>query len=58
MMKAAISCASLWLSGRFGIVACGIRKNEAIMSEVMPGRSAIDAKEMMRLVFGLGAPMA
>ena len=58
MMNAAMSCASLRLSGKFGIVACGISRNEAIISDVMSGRFAIDAKETMRLVLRVGAPMA
>jgi hypothetical protein len=58
MMNAAMSWASLRLSGKFGIVACGKRKKEAIMSEVIVSLFAMDANEDTPLNFTGADPIA
>jgi len=45
MMNAAISWASLRLSGKFGIVACGRSRNEAIISKVTVSLAAMDGND-------------
>jgi hypothetical protein len=57
-MSAAISWASLGLSGKFGIVACGKSKNEAIISELIVSLAAMDAKDDALLNFPGPGPMA
>jgi hypothetical protein len=58
MINAAMSWASLRLSGVFGIVACGKRKNEAIISEVIVSLFAMDANEVIPLKFSGADPIA
>jgi len=58
MMNAAISWASLRLSGTFGMVACGRRRNEAIISEVIFSLAAIVANGCARLNLAGAGPMA
>lgn len=58
MINAAMSKASLRLSGKFGIVACGKRKNEAIMSEVTVSLFAMDTNEDTPLKFPGADPIA
>jgi hypothetical protein len=57
-MSAAISWASLRLSGKFGIVACGKSKNEAIISELIVFLAAMDAKDDALLDLPGPGPMA
>lgn len=45
IIYAAISWASLPLSGKFGIVACGKSKKEAIISELIVSLLAMDAND-------------
>jgi hypothetical protein len=47
-MNAAISRASSRLSGKFGMVACGKRKNDAIISAVTFFFVAMDANDGTR----------
>jgi hypothetical protein len=45
IINMAMSWASLRLSGRFGIVACGRSRNEAIMSALIVSLAAISAND-------------
>ena len=58
MINAAMSLASLPLIGKLGMVACGISKNEAIISELMFALFAIAANEGRPLVLPEAGPMA
>jgi hypothetical protein len=58
MINAAMSWASLRLIGKFGIVACGKRKKEAIISEVMVSLFAMDANDDTPLNFPGADPIA
>src|ERR1035441_2858386 len=57
-INSAISWASLRLSGKFGIVACGRSRNDAIMSASIVGLAAIDANDGALLNLSEAEPIA